>query len=147
MIRHEATTLTLSQTDINDLVDELEERKLQRIINKQRDRVLRTSTKLESGSEDTRLASRDNNDDGIALQYNNGDESLEDAVPIDSFINASPLDNKTMHRTVNFDQGLNVSLGSFAQNTTSNSNWQGNSQSGASETEAGSTQSNPFYRG
>lgn len=77
MLRRPPTTLQLSQDDVAELIAELEEEKLQLRIQSQRKNLIRSSTRLESGSVD----------DGNLAEPSNFDSSFQ----------ISPLDGKRLH--------------------------------------------------
>lgn len=77
MLRRPPTTLQLSQDDVAELIAEVEEEKLQLRIQSQRKNLIRSSTRLESGTVD--------------------DGNLAEPAGIDSSFQISPLDGKRLH--------------------------------------------------
>lgn len=143
MLRRPVTTLKLSSDDVSDLIAELEEKKLQKIINSQRQNVLRTSTRVDGGSGTVQVQENERPSQPIA------DESLDDPIPVDSFIHASPLDNKNNLKPERFQHGLDISLDDIDPSATSEQVWPPVptvQQNPNFTSDMNQSQSNPFYQ-
>ncbi|KAL3232945.1 Anaphase-promoting complex APC subunit CDC26 [Nakaseomyces bracarensis] len=143
MLRRPLTTLKLTSDDVSGLIAELEDQKLQQMIDTQRKNVMRSSTRIDGVSGTVQLQENER-----SIQSNEVDETLDDPIPVDSFIHASPLDNKNNSRLEQFGQGLNISLDNIDPSATSDHPFSVPQQSRQNPTNNAedTSQSNPFYR-
>lgn len=100
--------MQLSQDDVAELVAELEEEKLQLRIQSQRKNLIRSSTRLESGTVD--------------------DGNLVEPASIDSSLQISPLDGKRLHAEAS--DGLPTATLNWSNRQKVNSNVNGSTANG-----------------